>query len=111
MILIGLIIGIIFTLCGLRHYHKTNDDAWVFLIIAGVFATVCSIGGGLSLAEPLINARDVDERISMYEEQNAEIESQVETAVKLYMSHEDEVFVYTCFITVTHGLTADYLDT
>ena len=92
MILVGLIIGIIFTLCGFRLYHKSNDDGWVFLIIVGVSATLGCIAGGLSLAEPLIEARDVDERIAMYEEQNAEIESQVETAVKLYMSHEDEVF-------------------
>lgn len=92
MILIGLIIGIIFTLCGFRFYHKTDNDAWVFLIILGVTAALGSIAGGLSLAQPLVDARDVDERIAMYEEQNAEIESQVETAVKLYMSHEDEVF-------------------
>lgn len=40
----------------------------------------------------LVNARDVDERIAMYEEQNAKIEAQVSEAVETYMAHEDKVF-------------------
>lgn len=40
----------------------------------------------------LVDARDVDERIAMYEEQNAKIEAQVSEAVETYMTHEDEVF-------------------
>ena len=77
--------------CGLVFYNK-NDDAGLASIIIGVFALVVSVALGIGFGESLINVRDVDERIAMYEEQNAEIESQVETAVKLYMSHEDEVF-------------------
>lgn len=95
MILIMLILSVALILGGsifikARPYSNSEVPDW--LIVLGVAGILITIIIGCLLGKPLINARDVDERIAMYEEQNTEIESQVETAVKLYMSHEDEVF-------------------
>ena len=85
MAILFIVLGIILMVIGCTIVEEAPICIGGVLFLAGVFmgaASVCD----------LIDARDVDDRIAMYEEQNAEIESQVETAVKLYMSHEDEVF-------------------
>lgn len=93
MMLLILIVGIILIVCGFTVYKKYEDsEVASWLILIGFVVAFIAVVGACMLGDPLVNARDVDERISMYEEQNAEIESQVETAVKLYMSHEDEIF-------------------
>lgn len=84
LIVIGIILFVV-ACCA----NGVDSEVWGFFSFSffaiGIFiAIVCTV--------KLVNNRDVDDRIAMYEEQNAEIESQVETAVKLYMSHEDEVF-------------------
>ena len=77
-IVIGVVIGIIADDAELALYACVPNV--IILLFIGYNAVI------------LVNARDVDERIAMYEEQNAKIEAQVSEAVELYMTHEDEVF-------------------
>lgn len=46
----------------------------------------------LVLIALLINTRAVDQKIELYVQQNKEIESKVENAVKQYMEHENKTF-------------------
>lgn len=57
--------------------------------LIGAFA--CVVLACVFIAK-LVSARDIDERIAMYEEQNTKIETQVGDAVKSFMAHENEVF-------------------
>ena len=86
MLILGLVI---FVAVGIFLFIGTGDPDELFypaipIVIILVFMAINGV--------ILVNARDVDERIAMYEEQNAKIEAQVSEAVELYMSHEDEVF-------------------
>lgn len=62
--------------------------------ISFVTAVLCGIAfiGIIWNGVVLIGSRDLEPRIALYEEQNAKIEEEVNTAVSTYMQHENEVF-------------------
>lgn len=86
MLILGLVIFVVIAIVLLI---ETGDIDVLYLpsLPIAVILVFIAINGVI-----LVDARDVDERIAMYEEQNAKIEAQVSEAVKLYMTHEDEVF-------------------
>lgn len=86
MLILGLVI---FVAVGVFLFIGTGDtdDLTYPAVPIAIILVFIAINGVI-----LVNSKDVDERIAMYEEQNAKIEAQVSEAVELYMTHEDEVF-------------------
>lgn len=86
MLILGLVIFVVVGVVLFCYTGDTDDLTYPAVPIAIILFFI-----GVN-AVTLVNARDVDERIAMYEEQNAKIEAQVSEAVETYMTHEDEVF-------------------
>lgn len=86
MLILGLII---FVAVGVLLFIGTGDTDDLTYPAVPIAIILFFIGVN---AVTLVNARDVDERIAMYEEQNAKIEAQVSEAVETYMAHENKVF-------------------
>lgn len=69
------------------YYLYEEDGVW-----SALFLLVIEIIPLLVLVGLLINTRAVDQKIELYVQQNKEIESKVENAVKQYMEHENKTF-------------------
>lgn len=87
-----IIIGII----GIATYKCIDYNIGEGAATATTMAGICSLIFGIIVigwaSWALVAGRDVDDRIAMYEEQNAKIEEQVAAAVQVYMQHENLVF-------------------
>lgn len=79
---------------GIRAYrYRAYDNfGWFFgTIMCGILAVVAAgfcIGMWCSVATEYT----IDQKIVMYQEENAEIEVEIDTIVKEYMAHEKETF-------------------
>lgn len=73
-------------------------DSYNYETLGGVSLTVGIIGLVVSLVSlvvltgEVVNASSIDDRIAMYETENAKIESQIVEVVKQYQQYEKEIF-------------------
>ncbi len=73
-------------------------DGWdfelvgIFLVIVGVLSLVVFGIFEIDSLYTISSGKVVDQKISMYQSENSEIENQVDTLVKQYMTHENETF-------------------
>ena len=103
-----LILGIVFT-CAVSHYRdcyrKDGTDKWYafghFLCKFDIEEICCYIGGiGLALmllamlciGIKVSNEMVIDDKIAMYEEENAAINQEINILVSNYQKHEADVF-------------------
>lgn len=102
------------------HYCGCCDEALgvggIFMIIIGAIATVAVVIVSLFQIHSLVEVSIIDERIAMYEEQNAEIEEQIETVVKQYQEYESGIMTkigdkdsYITLVSLYPELKADEL--
>ena len=82
-----LIIGIGLTCC----IFMDNDTGEVFSGF-GFFISVVALIGIIINIGILINGRTLDDKIAMYEQENAEIEQSVDVFVKDYYRHESDTY-------------------
>lgn len=64
----------------------------LFSIFLGSIPLVIGVIVAISLAVQVSNLSVIDQKIAMYEHENAKIEQQIETAVTAYQQHEKDVF-------------------
>ena len=91
-----LIASIVIMIAGIVFYDflYERDFEW----LSAVLSTIGGICGGITLIATVVLAIDVsalvviDEKISMYEEENAIIENQIAETVKQYQAYEQGVF-------------------
>jgi len=68
------------------------DDAASGIFILSTIVFLVALFFDIWCVIPLVNGRDIQARIEMYEEQNAMIEQQISDALDVYISHENDVF-------------------
>lgn len=88
----------------------------VVMIFIGAIATVVVLIASLIQINLLVEISTIDERIAMYEKQNAEIEEQIETVVKEYQEYESGIMIevgnkesYITLVSLYPELKADTL--
>lgn len=87
MIILGIIIGILFMVLG-----TIADDFDTGEIVGGigVIIIVVSLIGGFICFGQIGKSRIIDDKISMYQKENKNIEKQMDILVKQYMFYESE---------------------
>ena len=120
MILIILAISIVILVLGIVFAAICHDDwdmewLWVTTLIVGIVATAVSICVTVWLAGEVSLAGLIDQKIEMYEDQNAQIEERVAVSVEKYMQYEDGIFTEVkpkdsiTFVTLYPELKSDKL--
>ena len=100
MILVILGVSLLILVIGIFLYTKfgdylyANDHEWIYytLNVAGGTLTVISLIATLGLGVSLSGVMVVDDKIAVYQEENAIIETEISTIVKNYKDYEQGVF-------------------
>lgn len=95
MIIILLLIAIVILILGIYIANRCSRewcDLGLAMEIAGGLATGIGLIITLALAIAVSNLATVDERLAMYEEENAKIESQIVDAIENYQKYETDIF-------------------
>lgn len=99
MIILLLILAIIAMVVGLIISIK-NDFESFGVGVFGIAIGICGCGVVLVMlvftlcfTDDAISGKYIDEKISMYQEENANIEEQIDTLVQSYMKYETETFL------------------
>lgn len=87
MFILLLILGIGLFCC----VFMNNDIGEVLSVFGGIFFIASFVGIIISIAF-LVNGRTLDDKIAMYEEENAAIEQSVDVLVKDYYRHESDTY-------------------
>lgn len=87
MFILLLILGIGLLCCAFID----NDIGEVLSVFGGIFFIVSLVGIIINIAF-LVNGRTLDDKIAMYEEENAAIEQGVDVLVKDYYRHESDTY-------------------
>lgn len=69
-----------------------GDCDGLFGIFLGSIPLVIGVIVAISLTVQVSNLSVINEKIAMYEQENAKIEQQIETAITAYQQHEKDVF-------------------
>lgn len=120
MILIILAISIVILVLGIVFaaiWHDDWDMEWVWgtTLAVGIIASVASICITARLVSEVSLAGLIDQKIEMYEDQNAQIEERVAVSVEKYMQYEDGIFTEVkpedsiTFVTLYPELKSDKL--
>jgi hypothetical protein len=95
MILTILLISIVLAVAGFILYDKLHcGDDWIGTTLAsiGVIVGVITLVIAMILGICVIDVAKVDEKIAMYQEENAKIEVQIATTVENYQQYENNIF-------------------
>ena len=92
MLIVLLIIGIILLVLGIVFLIRTGEDAFAALIIPGVFLTTGIVIAMFFVGNNVLTYNQMDERITVYQEENLRIEEQIKTTVEAYQEYEKEIF-------------------
>ena len=93
MILLIFGICILMVVGGSILYDKFDRDTYCNLAILGVALGVVSFIAIIALAINVKSLSVIDDRIAMYEEENARIEQQVADVVEQYQKYETDIFM------------------
>lgn len=96
MLIIILIIGLALFISGLLVYKLTdngdeNPYSYIGIVLGFIVwltSAICMIIGGVSIS----NLRVIDDKITMYTEENIKIETTVTNTVEKYLEHELNIF-------------------
>lgn len=115
VITVAMIIGGAIMLC-FSDCDEPLGIGGIFMIVFGAMATIAVVIVSLVQIHSLVEISTIDERIAMYEEQNAEIEGQIETVVKEYQEYESGIMTevgdkdsYITLVSLYPELKADAL--
>ena len=89
MLIVLTVIGIIGIIAGIIMFNKMFDETYggVTILVSAIVLISCVIAS-LVLTTELINGRCIPEKVEMYEQENAKIESDITIAIETYMEHE-----------------------
>ena len=88
MLILGIIIG--FLIMVLSIVFIDDYDCIEFVGVIGLLIVISSLIGMCFCFNDLGQAKIIDEKISMYQEENENIEKQIDELVKQYMKYEGE---------------------
>ena len=86
MLIIGIIVGILLVIAGIVFID--DFDCSEFFSGCGVLVVIGSLIGMFICFHNIGQAKIIDEKISMYQEENKNIEEQIDNLVKQYMDYE-----------------------
>lgn len=93
--MIIVVFGASLLLCigGYILYNETDCDDWA-LVLSGIsaFFMCASLVAILFLSGSVSKLSVIDDRIAMYQEENAKIETQITEVVKQYQEYETDIF-------------------
>ena len=93
MLIVLLIVGISLLVLGIVFFVRTDgDDGSIAATVSGVFLV---IGCGIAMivvGNNVLTYNQMDERITVYQEENVRIEEQIKTTVEAYQEYEKEIF-------------------
>lgn len=93
MLLVFLAIGIILVVIGcILNKSYCYDDVASWIVAGGILIIIVSFLLGLVCLGFVINGRTLDEKIAMYESENAAIEEEINTLVENYMKYESDTY-------------------
>lgn len=94
MLLVIFGIGLAILIAGLILTYKSIYEEWLYCTLNGVGACICSISliVIIFLSAFTSQGKVIDQKITLYEEENIKIEQQVATVVESYMAYEQETF-------------------
>ena len=115
MIILLFIISITMLIISIIFYKKCNEarkdnTGWFISLILFGFATVICLMVTLGFTASVVKSKYIVEKITIYEQQNKQIEEQIDTVVKQYQEYESNTYAKTAskssIFTVTsiHGL-------
>jgi len=86
-----LIISIIF----MEKNSKARKDTtvWATSLIISSFATIICLIVTLGFTASVVKSKYIVEKITMYEQQNKQIEEQIDTVVKQYQEYESDTYI------------------
>ena len=88
LLIISAVVLIIFSLL----CSKLNEDFAMAVIIIAVIVFIISLFGVIFNGARVVKSKYIDEKIAVYEEQNAEIEEEINLIVENYMKFEAEAY-------------------
>lgn len=88
-----LIISIIFNKKG--NEARKDTAGWLTSLIISSFATVICLMVTLGFTASVVKSKYIVEKITMYEQQNKQIEEQIDTVVKQYQEYESDTYIKT----------------
>lgn len=93
MVLVILAICVVLFAIGVAAYGSIyrNDTGEMLMFIGGFFGAI-ALAAAIMLGISVSFSGTIDDKIAMYEEENAKIENQIEAAVEKYMEYESETF-------------------
>lgn len=92
MFVLCLTVGVVLLLVYWFAYECTSGDPWGLTVIAGVMLFIGIVGGiitGIFVSQLSV----IDDRIEMYQEENAHIEQQIADVVEQYQKYETDIFM------------------
>lgn len=92
MFVLCLTVGVLALLVYWFAYACTNGDPWGLAVIGGVMLFIGIVGGiisGVFVSQLSV----IDDRIEMYQEENARIEQQIADVVEQYQKYETDIFM------------------
>lgn len=93
MAILLLVLAIIAIVVGLVISIKSKFDyVGIPLSVAGCFTAVIMVALIFCLISNIIDGEYIDKKISMYQEENAKIEEQIDALVQDYMRYESDTF-------------------
>ena len=88
-----LIISIIFNKKG--NEARKDTAGWFISLILFGFITIICLFVTLGCTASVVKSKYIVEKITMYEQQNKQIEEQIDTVVKQYQEYESDTYIKT----------------
>ena len=89
-VIMGVSVGVI--ALGLMLYWALDIEWGEYLAAFGILATIVAFIAAIIVGVSVSELRVIDEKIIMYEEQNAKIEAQIATAIEQYQEYESGIY-------------------
>ena len=93
MLLLIIVLGIVAVIGGVFIYEYTNavNTGVSIGVIGGILAFIACVAFAFIIG-PCVESTTVNERIAMYQEENAKIEQQIAEVVTQYQEYEKDIF-------------------
>lgn len=93
MLLLIIVLGIAAVIGGFIIYDRTYAEcAGTAISIIGALVAIVALIAFMFVIGPCVESATVDERIAMYQEENAKIEQQIAEVVTQYQEYEKDIF-------------------
>ena len=92
MILVILGICLLILAVGILLYYKTDTLISILIIAIGIISSFISLAATFTFIGCVSSSACIDDKITMYQEENKSIESSIGTIVENYQDYEQDIF-------------------